>query len=280
MTAEKRRRWLVRFGKAALALVILLMLLRWFEHTQTYHPSRTFDASPADLGQSWEDVNFTAPDGVKLHGWFFPASSNSTRAHLAVLFCHGNGGNIGHRLGLYDALLASGLNVFAFDYRGYGRSEGKPSEAGTYLDAQAAHAWLRQKGFAATNIIAFGESLGGGITSELVLREPCAALVLQNTFTSLPDIGAELYPYLPVRSMGSIRYDTRGKLPKIHVPVLILHSREDSLIPFHHAERNFAVANEPKWLCESVGDHNDGIVDRAKFQAGIEQLLAQLGVPK
>ena len=276
MTADTRRTWLVRPGKTALVLLVLFMLLRWFEYRQTYHPTRTFDASAADLGRAWEDVNFTTGDSVKLNGWFFPANTNSPRTHLAVIVCHGNGGNISHRLGLYDALLAAGINVFAFDYRGFGRSEGKPSEAGTYLDAQAAHAWLRQKGFAATNLIAFGESLGGGIASELAVRETCGGLVLQSSFTSVTDLGAELYPFLPVRTLGSIRYDTRSKLPRIHVPVLVLHSRADSMIPFHHAERNFSAANEPKFLCELTGDHNDGIVDRAKFIAGIEQLLEQL----
>lgn len=280
MTADPRRIWLIRLGKIALVLLVLFMLLRWFEHAQTYHPSRSFYAGAAELGRAWEDANFTATDGVKLHGWFFPANTNSPRAHLAVVICHGNGGNISHRLGLYDALLATGVNVFTFDYRGYGRSEGRPSEAGTYLDAQAAHAWLRKRGFPATNIIAYGESLGGGIASELALRETCGGLVLQSTFTSVTDLGAELYPFLPVRTLGSIRYDTRGKLPRLRVPVLVMHSREDSMIPFHHAERNFAMANEPKFMCELAGDHNDGIVDRKTFLAGMEQLLTRVDVGK
>ena len=280
MTADTCRKWLVRLGKTALVLLVLFMLLRWFEQKQTYHPTRSFYASAAELGRPWEDTHFVAGDGVKLHGWFFPANTNASRADLAVVICHGNGGNISHRLGLYGALLATGVNVLAFDYRGYGRSEGRPGEAGTYLDAQAAHAWLRQKGFAATNIVLFGESLGGGIASELAVREPCGGLVLQNTFTSLTDLGAELYPFLPVRTLGSIRYNTRGRLPHIHVPVLVMHSREDSLIPFHHAEENFAVANEPKQFCETIGDHNDGIVDREKFLAAMEQLLRRLDVRK
>jgi fermentation-respiration switch protein FrsA (DUF1100 family) len=280
MTAGPRRTWLVRFGKTALVLLVLFMLLRWFEHKQTYHPSRALDASGAELGRAWEDVSFTASDGVKLNGWFFPADTNSPRARLAVLICHGNGGNISHRLGLYDTLLGTGVSVFAFDYRGYGRSAGRPGEEGTYLDAQAAHAWLRQKGFAATNIIAFGESLGGGIASELAVREPLAGLVLQSTFTSVTDLGAEFYPWLPVRTLGSIRYDTRSKLPRIRVPVLVMHSRDDSLVKFHHAERNFAAANEPRLLWEIPGGHNDGIVDRVRFLAGFEQLLARPGVGK
>jgi fermentation-respiration switch protein FrsA (DUF1100 family) len=278
MIADKRRRWLIRLGKITIVVLGLLMLLRWFEHAQTYHPTRTFDAGAAQLGRAWEDAHFAASDGVKLHGWFFPAGTNSPRAQLAVIVCHGNGGNISHRLALYDALLATGVNVFAFDYRGYGLSEGKPGEQGTYLDAVAAHAWLRQRGFAATNLIAYGESLGGGIASELAVREPCGGLVLEKTFTSLTDLGAELYPFLPVRTLGSIRYDTRSRLPRLRVPVLVMHSRADTLIPFHHAERNFAAANEPKWFVELPGDHNDGIVDREKFLAAMEKLLQRLDV--
>ncbi|MFN3408615.1 MAG: alpha/beta hydrolase [Limisphaerales bacterium] len=276
MTAHPRRRWLVRLGQLALGLAVLFMLLRWFEHKQTYHPTRTHYASAAELGRAWEDVTFTAADGVALHGWFFPGDTQSPRARLVVLLCHGNGGNISHRLGLYDVLLESGVSVFAFDYRGYGRSAGRPSEAGTYRDAHAAHAWLRAKGFSATNIIAYGESLGGGVASELALTETVGALVLHSTFTSLPDIGAELFPWLPVRLVGSIRYDTRSRLPHLRIPVLILHSRADSLVRFHHAERNFAAANEPKWLREIPGDHNDGIVDRAGFLAAWEILLQRL----
>src|SRR5262252_3151950 len=125
------------------------LMLRWFEHNQVYHPLRQFDASGADLDPRFEDVFFKSSDGVHLNGWFFPARGNSSRAGLVMLVCHGNAGNISHRLGTCDALLSTGVNVFVFDYRGYGRSQGHPSEEGTYLDAQAAYRWLRQKGFAA-----------------------------------------------------------------------------------------------------------------------------------
>jgi len=271
-----RRRWLIRFGKSALVLLVFVMLLRWFEYKQTYYPSHSFYANAAELGRAWEDAHLTTSDGVKLHGWFFPANTNSPRAHLAVVISHGNGGNISHRLDLYDTLLATGMNVLTYDYRGYGKSEGRPSEEGTYIDGQAAHAWLRQKGFAATNIISYGESLGGGIASELAVRETCGALILDKTFTSFNDIGAELYPWLPVRTLGRIKYDTRSRLPRIHIPVLIVHSRVDGLIPYHHAEENFAAANEPKFLCELPGGHNDGIVDREKFLGAMEKLLKLL----
>ena len=230
-------------------------------------------ATSADLGRPCDDVWFKARDGVELNGWFFPAGTNSPRGHLAILICHGNGGNISHRFGLHQALLETGASLFAFDYRGYGRSQGRPSEEGTYLDAQAAHEWLRQKGFAGKNIIVFGESLGGGVASELCLREETGGLILQSTFTSIPDIGAELYPWLPVRWMSRIKYDTRAKLPRLKIPVLIMHGRQDELIGFLHSERNFAAANEPKVFWEIKGEHNDPLADRPQFLEGIEKFL-------
>ena len=278
VTADARHRRWKRLAKFAVVLLALFLMLRWFEHKQTYHPSRSFELTGEALQRPWEDVTFTTSDSVRLNGWFFPANTNSPRRSLVSLICHGNGGNISHRLDLYELLLQTGVNVFAFDYRGYGRSEGRPNEEGTYRDVQAAHAWLLKRGFAATNIIAYGESLGGGVASELAVRETVGGLVLHSTFTSLTDVGAEIFPFLPVRTLGSIRYDTRSKLPRIHAPLLILHGREDTLIRFHHAEENLAAANEPKTLMEIGGDHNDGIVDPAKYVADIQAYLDSLAI--
>jgi hypothetical protein len=254
-------------------------MLRRFEHSQVYYPERQLEASPEELRRPFEDARFKATDGVQLHGWFFPANTNSPRAHLAFMICHGNSGNISHRLGLCAGLLNTGASVFVFDYRGYGQSEGRPGEEGTYLDAQAAHAWLRQKGFRGEHIIAFGESLGGGVVSELALRETVGGIVLQSTFTSIPDIGAELFPWLPVRLISSIKYDTQAKLPRIKAPVLVMHSREDELIRFHHAERNLAAANEPKFSCALAGSHNDAAWENGEFREAIEKLLRAVTEP-
>jgi len=270
-----RRRKLTKTLIELLATCLLIVImLRWFEHSQVYHPDRVLAATGAALGRSFEDVSFKASDGVELNGWFFPASTNSHRPRLAVLVCHGNAGNISHRLDTCIALLATGVNVFVFDYRGYGRSEGRPSEEGTYRDAQAAYQWLRQKGFPGTNIIAFGESLGGGVAAELAAREPVGGLVLQSTFTSIPDMGAELFPWLPVRWLGTIRYDTHSKLPRLKVPVLVMHSPVDELVGFHHGQRNFAAANQPKLFWELRGDHNNPLADTQHFIAGIEKFLS------
>lgn len=270
---SKHKKLLVRLARVLAIVVVLIIMLRWFEHSQVYHPYRELEGSPAEFGRAFEDVSFKTGDGVRLHGWFFPAKTNSPRAQLAFLICHGNAGNVSHRLGLCGALLETGASVFVFDYRGYGRSDGRPGEEGTYRDAQAALVWLRQKGFRGENVIAFGESLGGGVVSELALRETVGGIVLQSTFTSIPDIGAEIYPWLPVRLISTIKYDTRAKLRRIKVPVLVMHSRTDDLVNFHHAERNFAAANEPKFFCELNGGHNDAAWESPAFSEAIERLL-------
>jgi uncharacterized protein len=266
-----------RLAKALIALLVTCLLLffmfRWFEYSQVYHPDRILTATGAELGRPFEDVMFKATDGVELNGWFYPAFTNSPRAELVVLLCHGNAGNIGYRLDACRALLATGVSVFLFDYRGYGRSQGRPSEEGTYLDAQAAYQSLRQRGFAGTNIIAFGESLGGAVAAELASREALGGLVLQSTFTSVPDIGKDLFPWLPVRWLATFRYNTRSKLPRLTIPVLVMHSRTDEMVPFHHAQRNFAVANEPKLFHELNGFHNVSADGRVLFTEGLEKLL-------
>jgi fermentation-respiration switch protein FrsA (DUF1100 family) len=269
-TRERKRKWI----RGLVLLLLLYAMLRWFEHSQVYFPDKQVSVSGASLARPWEDVYFKASDGTRLNGWFFTANINSPRAHRVILLLHGNAGNLGHRLDHCAALLATGVNVFAIDYRGYGRSEGRPGEEGTYRDAQAGHQWLSQKGFAATNIIALGESLGGGVASELAMRETIGGLILQSSFTSLPDIGAEVFPWLPVRLIASIKYDTRAKLARIKVPVLVMHSRADTLIGFHHAEKNFASANEPKLLWELQGDHNSTFeAGRAEYIEGLEKFL-------
>ena len=251
-------------------------MIRWFEHRQVYAPSRKHEARAADLGLPFEEVLFHAADGVRLHGWFFPAAASSPRRDLVILLLHGNAGNVSHRLQFYETWLGLGVNVFAFDYRGFGLSDGKASEEGTYRDAQAAMAWLRGRGFPEERVIVIGKSLGGGVASELAVRERVGALVLQSTFTSIPDIGAELFPWLPVRWLHSIKYDTLNKLPRIEVPVLIVHSRTDDLIGFRHAERNFSAAREPKMFLETAGDHTNVLeVDRAGYVAGLDNFLRQ-----
>lgn len=254
-------------------LTIVLMLYR-FEHSQVYHPTRDAEYTPDDVGRPAEEVWLTAPDGPRLHAWFFAAEPASPRARFAVLFCHGNGGNLTSRPGYYRAILEAGVNLLTFDYRGYGRSDGEPSEHGTYADAQAAYQWLRARGFSPEHILVWGESLGGGIASQVAATLPVGGLALQSSFTSIPDIGAELFPWLPVRLLSRIKYDTLNRLPHIACPVVVLHSRADTTISFSHAERNFAAAREPKAMVELDGEHNDSLLaNRAAYVAGAEKLV-------
>lgn len=252
-------------------------MLRWLEHRLIYRPWPHFVVAASDLGRPWEDVSFQSLDGTSLFGWFFPADADSPRRDRVLLLLHGNAGNISHRLFYYRAWLSLGLNVFTFDYRGYGRSAGQPGEDGTYLDAQAAHHWLVERGFAPGQILVIGKSLGGGPASELALRERIGGLILQSTFTSIRELGHELYPWLPLRWLNTVRYDTRSKLPGLDVPVLVMHSRRDGLIGFHHADRNFDVAREPKMFWELDGVHNRTLESGyPRYLEGLRRFLERL----
>lgn len=276
MARARRQKW--KIGLRLLVWVVLLgMLFKWFEHSQVYVPRAEWAVSPEVLGHPWKDVAIETDDGVRLSAWFFPAASDSPRRHLAIVISHGNGGNISHRLSLYDICYSLGVNVLAYDYRGYGKSQGRPYEEGTYNDAVAAYQWLRQQGFSPKHIIAYGESLGGAVAAELALREEVGALVLQSTFTSIPDMGKRLFPWLPVRLLSSIRYDTLEKVPRLTLPLLVMHSPVDSVVPFEQGRALFEAANEPKRFVRLQADHNDPLEpDRPTIVAAMENLLAGL----
>jgi len=221
---------------------------------------RGFRASPADIGLPFTPLRLATADGETLDGWFVPADIQRTVRGL-VIFFHGNAGNMGHRLDYLRMFHDLGLAMLIIDYRGYGRSSGIPSEEGTYLDAAAAwrHA-TEVLGFAAGRIVLYGESLGGSVAAQLATKNRPGALILASTFTSVPDMGAELYPLLPIRLLARIRYDTRARLPQIACPVMVIHSRNDDIIPFHHGRRLFEAARPPKQFLEIEGGHNDGFV--------------------
>lgn len=238
--------------------LVLYLLLRFFEYSQVYHPRTEIVAPPESIHPAPEAFFLNSGASYRINAWFFPALTTSQWSDWVVLISHGNGGNISYRLSLYELWLEAGFNVMAYDYRGYGQSSGRPSEKGTYEDAEQALAWLQKKGFDLSKTISLGESLGGAIATKLATQHSLGGLVLQSTFTRIVDIGKELFPWLPVETVSAIRYDSITKLPSLQIPILILHSREDDLIPFHHAERNFEACNAPKLLKELQGDHNTG----------------------
>lgn len=218
-------------------------------------PSRTVDVTPAAIGLAFDNVPLTAADGTRLHAWFVPA----TAPRGTLLFSHGNAGNIAHRLHSIRQFHSLGLNVLIYDYRGFGESEGKPTEPGTYLDVKAAWDYLlKERKIAPQEIIIFGRSLGAAVAAELACQNPSAGVILESAFTSVPDMAASLYPWLPVRLLSRYQYNNLEKITRITSPLLLVHSRGDEIVPYAHGERLFARANEPKQFLELRGGHNDG----------------------
>lgn len=193
------------------------------------------------------DVQLTTPDGEKLHGRYVVRPY----AYFTLLFLHGSSGNLASRARLLAFLAATGANVFAIDYRGYGSSTGTPSEAGLNSDALTAYRWLIDQGAPAASVIAFGEGLGAAPACALAASERVAALVLVSAFTSLPALAAGRYPHLPTGWVVRSQFDVLGKLPQVRAHKLIVHSRADERVPFDMGEQLFAAATAPKealWL--------------------------------
>jgi len=265
------------FFSVAIAYAAILLLVFVFQPRLVYFPqfARELDLTPRAAGLDYEDVSLTTDDGVRLHGWWVPAG----QARGAVLVLHGNAGNISHRLGYALMFNRLGYSTLLLEYRGYGRSAGSPSEEGTYRDAEAAWRHLVEiRKLAARDIVYAGESLGGGVATWLAEKHPPRALILASTFTSVPDLGAQVYWWLPVRWLARIRYDNLARMPKITCPVLIAHSRDDDIIPFSHGQRLFAAAREPKRFLEMHGGHNDSFIYlRDEWIAAVGDFLAGAG---
>lgn len=270
-------RWLATvLGWGAAVYVGLALYLYVFQARYIYFPdlpSRQVEATPADIGLAFQALTLSTADGEALTGWFIPASA----ARGTLLYLHGNGGNIGHRLDQIEVFHRLGLNVLIIDYRGYGASSGKPSEEGTYQDALAAWNYLTQeKRLAPERVVVFGESLGGSVAAWLAARHTPAGLVIYASFTSVPEMAQALYPMFPASRLARYRYDTRAALRGVNCPVLILHSPEDEIIPFSHGQALLAAAREPKRLVELRGGHNDALqVGREVYTREIGAFLQQ-----
>ena len=193
-----------------------------------------------------------------------------------MLVSHGNAGNVEVRLDLARAFLELGASVLLCDYRGYGKSAGSPDEEGTYRDAEAAYAQLTVvEGFSAERIVLYGESLGAAVAIELARRRPCAAVIVESAFTSLADVGAKAYPYLPVRWLARFHYDNLAKVAALGVPLFLIHSPADEIVPVEQGQRLFEAAREPKRLLLTAGGHNDGgFRQRPAWRAEVGKFLA------
>jgi len=234
---------------------------------------RELVSTPKNIGLDYQDVELVTEDDIRLHGWYVP-NENSEKT---ILFFHGNAGNISHRLESIDIFNRLGLNVFIIDYRGYGQSEGKITEKGSYRDAEAAwHYLVNTRGIDESQIIVFGRSLGGSIAAWLASKQAPSALIIESGFTSVPSMGQRLYPFLPVRWLAHFKYDTIQYVQFVSCPVLVAHSKDDEIIPYDEGHKIFDAANEPKRFLEMRGGHNDGfILSGTSYIEGIREFIDQ-----
>jgi fermentation-respiration switch protein FrsA (DUF1100 family) len=208
------------------------------EKSLIFYPISEIDRTPKELGLPFEDITFTTEDGVRLNGWFIP----STEGGLTLLWFHGNAGNISHRLDnirlLHDKVK---IHIFIIDYRGYGRSEGSVSEAGTYRDAS----------------VFYGRSLGAAVAVDLAVREEPLALIIETPFASVREMAKAVLPFLPIGPFLRTRYDTLEKIRKVRGPLLVLHGEQDDIVPYAQGQRIFEAAPEPKEFYTIRGAHHN-----------------------
>ncbi len=260
-----------------LAAYGVFVLILYFSQSRLLYypdlPSRRLTATPDRIGLAYQSLEIPTEDGVTLHGWFLPVAN----PRGTLLFCHGNAGNISHRLDSLRIFHDLGLAVLIFDYRGFGQSEGSTTEQGSYQDAQAMWNYLtEQRSILPGNILLFGRSLGAAVAAHLASRHRPGGLILESAFTSVPDMAAELYPLIPARWLSRFRYDTRAYVRSYSGPVLVIHSRNDEIIPFHHGQQLYAAANQPKHFLEIRGDHNGGFLSSgAHYRQGLERFIEQ-----
>ncbi|MFH1593209.1 MAG: alpha/beta hydrolase [Candidatus Omnitrophota bacterium] len=257
----------------AVSAILFFMLARYVERSNIYFPMRAINTTPDAARLQYEEIYFVTSDNIKLHSWFIPGD----KTKKTILFCHGNGGNISHRVEKLLFFHKLGLNTFIFDYRGYGMSKGSPSESGLYEDALAAYRYLiNDKKIARDHIIPYGESLGGAVAIELVKREKLKALITEEAFTSVTEMARIVYPFLPRFAISS-KFDSISKIGEIDCPKLIIHSVDDEIVPFSLGEALFGAAAPPKQLLEVRGSHNNAFFDSSdKIEKELKAFLDML----
>jgi fermentation-respiration switch protein FrsA (DUF1100 family) len=264
---------LLKFISIGMMVYLLQVLYIYFnQHNIVYIPSRHLGATPDLVDLTYETVMLNAEDGTRIFGWYLPRE----RSRATLLFLHGNAGNISHRLSTLSLLHDLGLSVLIIDYRGYGESEGKPSESGIYMDAEAAWRYLtKDRGVPANEILIHGRSLGGAVAAYLASRNPAQGVILESTFTSAEEMAAELYPWLPTRWLTRLDYNTRKRLSGIQMPLMIIHSPADEIIPFEQAEALYQAGNPPKRFLQLSGSHNYGFMENAdKYRQGLNEFIS------
>ncbi len=259
-------------GYAGVLLVLYLGQTRLL-----YLPTPGLDATPDDIGLPYEEVRLRTGDGVRIAAWWIPPPPGGRGT---VLFFHGNAGNISHRLHSLRTFHELGVGVLIVSYRGYGPSEGRPSERGTYRDARAAWEHLvAERGIPPSEIVLFGRSLGGAVATNLAADVTAGGLIVESTFTSVPDLASELFPWVPARLIARLRYDARQRMKEVESPVLVIHSRNDEIIPFRHGKALYAAAGRPKRFLEIRGSHNEGfVVSDREYRRGLAEFFSSVGI--
>ena len=232
----------------------LFLLIKYLEHNSVFFPGKVIQSTPDQMGLKYEDLYLTTSDGVKINAWLVKKSPEAA----TIIFAHGNAGAMGERIMKIKFFHDLGLNVLIFDYRGYARSQGRPTEKGIYLDAQAAYDYLQsRKDIDPNRIIGYGASLGGVVMIDLATKRKLAALIVESSFTSARDMAHRLYPFLP-SFMMSIKFDSLSKIGQIMIPKLFLHSPDDQTVPFSMGQKLYEAAKGPKVFISIHGGHNDG----------------------
>lgn len=249
-------RMLYWFIIISLSLYLIVLTYIYFSQDQLFfHPSTEIQITPSDVNLAYEDIYITHPDGEKINLWYIPAESDSANT---IIFCHGNAGNISNRMETVMYLNTYNVNIVIFDYRGYGKSGGTPSEENCYQDAIATYDWLsNERKVSSDKIIIFGRSLGGAVAIDLASKRKCKALIVESSFSSSLDIGKLMFPYLPTKYLLKYHFDSMEKIKNINVPLLIAHSQDDDIIPYKLGKRLFEAAKEPKIFLDINGTHND-----------------------
>ncbi len=261
---------------SVLAYLCCICILYCSQRSMLFQADRTMTLDPSVYKWDFENVTLDV-DGNSTHGWFVPRDN----ARGAVLFSHGNGENISGSLEYIGLLRKMGFSVLAYDYGGYGKSTGEPSEVRCYADVRAMWKWLTEtKKIPADKILIFGRSLGGAVACDLAAEVTPRAVVMESTFLSVPDVAAGVYPWLPVRLLASYHFASAGKIANIHAPLLVIHSPKDTMIPYAHGRKLFELANEPKTFLEIRGDHNTGVAESkevymAGWKAFVDPLFPQ-----
>lgn len=237
-------------------------------------PSRKLVVMPDSVGMAYENVSLKTEDDVSLHGWYIPAK----KSRYTILFFHGNAGNISHRLESIQIFHELGLSVLIVDYRGYGNSGGRPTEAGTYRDARAAWDYLvSERGLDEKNIVLFGRSLGGAIAAQLATIVSPGGIIVESAFTSAEALAKTVYWYLPVNLLAQIHYPTAEFISRISCPILVIHSRQDDIVPYRQGRQLFDLAPDPKRFLELRGGHNEGFsVSIRDYVKGLDDFLKTL----